>query len=160
MLSVWILSIGAAFAAPTHDGLAALRSVFERAPGAKAPSDEVLTQRLVALGAAETPLFFDLVLGEGIDVLMDSSSQPDSWSCSPDHLGQLACAALGRLPHGPVLAHLRERVAARPEREVRVAALRVLASLASADSLDFLFELAAAFGDELDHHAVRDPWKD
>jgi HEAT repeats len=143
-------------ASPSRDGLAAVRAVFQRTEGATRAPEEVLARRLVALGTPAAPVLFEVASGAGLEPLL--GELPDeSWLCPPDRMPAVALAALGELPEAPVRELLRARCSAQPERETRVAALRVLAELGTAGGLTLYLELLGECGEELAHPSVRVP---
>jgi HEAT repeat protein len=150
------LCLALAAAGPSEDGLAAVRSVLLRNEATSPCREELLVRRLTALGPAAAPALFALHSGDALDAFL-GDSEADAWLCAPDRVGALAFEALVELPAVPVRELLARATAARPEREVRVAALRVLGRQGSADGLELLLELLRASGDELLHRSVQDP---
>lgn len=143
-------------ASPSRDGLAAVRAVFQVTEGATRAPEDVLARRLVALGTPAAPVLFELASGAGLEALL--GERPDeSWLCPPDRIPAVALAALGELPEVPVRELLRARCSAQPERETRVAALRVLAEQGTGGGLALTLELLGECGAELAHPSVRVP---
>lgn len=150
------VSASAPLQSSSKDALAAVRAIFQRTDGALAAPDDVLVRRLVALGSPSIPGLFSLANGNGIEALLgnDESAQ---WLCTTDHISELALDALGELPEVPVREHLRAACVAAPTRELRVAALAVLARQESTESLPLFFELCAMDLDELELRSVHAP---
>lgn len=148
--------------ARSSDRLEAVRAALVRRSDVERATEPELVARLTGLGPPVAPELFALVSGERIEELF---SVPDGvpepvFLCPPDRIGALALEALAELPPAPVIEHLRTREAARPERGVRVAEVRVLGALGSAQGLGLLLELAQAFEDELVSRPVRDPLRE
>jgi hypothetical protein len=102
-------------ASPSHDALAAVRAVFQRTQGATSVRDDVLVRRLVALGSVAARA---VLAGHGRGLggaPVDES--PGAWLCEPDHVSELALAALAELPELPYAtlgaAHWRQSPSAR-----------------------------------------------
>jgi len=151
-----LVSACAPQASPSRDGLAAVRAVFQVTVGATRAPEDVLSRRLVALGTPAAPVLFELSCGAGLEALL--GELPDeSWLCPPDRIPAIALAALGELPEVSVRELLRARCSARPERETRIAALRVLTEQGTSGGLALYLALLGECGEELAHPSVRVP---
>ncbi len=141
------------------EGLGAVRAALVRkAPEERATSAQ-LVSRLTALGPPAIPGLFRVVTGEGIEELFAATpggEEPD-FLCEPDVLGGLALEALARLPASDVVDHLRLRLAQAPERDVRLAEMRVLTALGQARGLELVLEIARGLGHEILARPVREP---
>lgn len=155
-ISLLLALNGPLTASPSMDGLAAVRSVLQRTDGATRARDEVLTRRLVALGTEAMPALFSLVTGEGIESFL-GETESDAWLCPPDRIGDLALEAMGDLPRLAVCEFLRGTCSASPVKEVRTAALRVLARQAAPEGLALLLDICVTSGDELELRSLRVP---
>jgi HEAT repeat protein len=118
--------------------------------------EAALVRELVALGETATPALFELVSGRELEALLGDAPAA-AWACDPERIDDLALAALGELPPAAVRAHLAACSGNSPPREVRAAALAVLARQARPEGLPLFLSLCAESGIELEQRALREP---
>ncbi len=142
--------------APASTGTEAVRVVLTRRNDIDNRTEQDLVQDLFHQGPELVPTLFELVTGDGLEAFYGSGDAPEpALLCSPDRIGELALGALALHPPGAVVAHLKQREAAQPTREARLAAARVLGALRSATGLELLLSISGALESELDYSSVR-----
>lgn len=127
-----------------RDGFELVRSALLRAENQKEMRDEHVARRLSALGQPAAPALLALVDGNGLELLLGDDQSPVLLLCPPDHLGEVALAALANLPVEVVLAALRAELARDAGPATRALALRVLAAQPSAQGLGLALEILRA----------------
>ncbi|MEQ1892709.1 MAG: hypothetical protein ABL998_09225, partial [Planctomycetota bacterium] len=111
-----------------RDGFELVRSALLREEHQKEMRDEHVARRLTALGQPAAPALLALVEGSGLELLLGDDEAPVLLLCPPDHVGEVALAALVSLPVEVVLATLRAELARDGGAATRALAFRVLAA--------------------------------
>ena len=153
-----LLLVSAGGAGPVPRSVDEIRNVLARRPSDERTRSDVVAE-LTRLGDQVIPDLFDVYTAAAFDELLgtDETFDLDRWWCSPDGFPGLALAALGELPPGPVVSHLTLRTED-AALETRLAVVRVLGALGSAEGLDLLLAQAAELrGANLRYNSVRIP---
>lgn len=141
---------GPASALGESDAQRVVAVLQRRSPETRTPAR--LAEELARLGPEWIPFWRGWLVGEGIEAVFLASGEyrPDAWAVAPEAAGELALAALSKLPADAVLADL-ERGILRdgPTPGDFLAAFRVLASLATADGLPLYWKMTALLGPDV-----------
>ena len=101
---------------------------------------------LVSLGPQVIPVHYELVMGPGIDSLLEGATPKTQWIVGPDRFPNLARQALARLPAEDVVRHLRSKVRRNTALDERLTVVRILGDLGSARGVELMLDIAEDAG--------------
>ncbi len=162
-LAAVIVAAGLVGSSPTEaagSDFGGVRGVLKKAYAADSRTEDDVVRELVSLGPGTIPALFELYLGEGWEDLFAGEEEVDleEWWCPPDRFHELFLQALGRSHAKRVVEHLDEAADDEAPHETRLAAVRVLGALGTADALEPLFRLGETFGTlALRYRSVQSP---
>ncbi len=156
MRTALVAALLAAPAAAAGDRIEDVSAVLRQRSDDARTEDDVAFE-LAGLGRESVPVLFTLVTGEVYDAIdPELFSEPDAWRVPPDRFGAVGEAALVLLPASSVVRHVGVRVRAETELGVRLAGVRVLGLVGSAEGLPPLVEVLRALdGPQLGQRYVR-----
>jgi len=131
---------------PHSHPLDKMRAVLARPRGDTRTREQVVEQ-LVRMGPNAIPDLFGTYTGENLEALLGTDAfVADRWWCAPDKFGELSLEALGEMPTKKVITFLKQQTQANPPTEIKLACMRVLGELGSAQGLPLLFNTASKEG--------------
>jgi HEAT repeat protein len=147
LVMVGLLSVaGATPGSPHSSSLDKLRGVLARPSGDTRTREQVVEQ-MVRLGPNAIPELFGTYTGANIEALIGTDKFiADRWWCAPDEFGGLSLEALGDMPAKKLVTFLKRQTQANPPTEIKLACMRVLGKLGSAQGLPLLFNTASKEG--------------